>query len=242
MAGIMTTGKTVQGSSDRGDKIMDRKEFLRTAVAAGAACCGAASGLFGRGMRDGGQEHGTQAWIGYLERKMIRASETPAWHKADKGQQWIKSLMDHMDAYLDDETRKTLMQACGRSCYIGAFGVAPSEKPTPEEVERFIKNFESQGYTVEREAGKTTVVYSWGRSHQNPWGLIMSDGYCMCPLVEKGPDGLSPTFCLCSTGYVKEIFARSTGKKVNVELIDSLKQGGQDCIFRINILEEQIPL
>ena len=216
---------------------MDRKEFLKTAFAAGAACCGAASGLLGGDSRDEGQADKTQKWIGSLEGKMIQASETPAWRKADKGEQWIKSLMDHMDAFLDEETRKIVMQACGRSCYIGAFGVAPKEKPTLEEVEGFVKNFEAQGYKVEREEKKTTIVYSWGRTHQNPWGLIMSDGYCMCPLVEKGPDGLSPTFCLCSTGYVREIFARSTGKKVNVELLDSLKRGGKDCIFKIEILE-----
>ena len=219
---------------------MDRKEFLKTAITAGAACCGAATGLLGGDARIEEKADRTQKWIEGLERKMIQASETPAWHKAEKGQQWIKSLMDHLDALLDEETRKTVMQSCGRSCYIGAFGVAPKEKPTPEDVERFVKNFEAQGYNVERGEKKTTIVYSWGRAHQNPWGLIMSDGYCMCPLVEKGPDGLSPTFCLCSTGYVREIFARSTGKKVNVEILDSLKRGGKDCIFKIEIFEDEM--
>ena len=74
-----------------------------------------------------------------------------------------------------------------------------------------------------------------GQDPQNPAGLIMLDGYCMCPLVESGPPGLSPTFCYCSTGYVKEIFERTTGKPVTVDLIESLKMGGKDCVFGITI-------
>jgi len=236
----MATDAKLQGETEKGRKTMDRKEFLKAAIGGGVACCGAATGLLGGVGRFKEQTKPSQKWIGELERTMVRASETPAWRKAEKGQQWIKSLVDHLDAFLDEETRRTVMQACGRSCYIGAFGVAPKEKPSTEDVERFIKNFEAQGYEIERGKEKTTIIYNWGRSHQNPWGLIMSDGYCMCPLVEKGPDGLSPTFCLCSTGYVREIFARSTGKRVNVELLDSLKRGGKDCIFRIEIFEDEI--
>ena len=235
----MTTESKTKEKSDEERIAMDRKEFLKRAFVAGTAWCGAAAGLLGQRAPEKEQTDKTQKWIEGLEHKMIEASETPDWRKAEKGGQWIKSLMDHMDACLDEETRMSVMQACGRSCYNSAFGVAPKEKPTSEEVVRFVKNLEAQGYKVERDAKKTTIVYNWGRTHQNPWGLVMSDGYCMCPLVEKGPEGLSPTFCLCSTGYVREIFARSTGKTVNVELLDSLKRGGKDCVFKIEILEDK---
>lgn len=64
---------------------------------------------------------------------------------------------------------------------------------------------------------------------------MLQDGYCMCPIVESGPPGLSPTFCYCSTGYVKEAFERHIGKPVKVELLDSLKMEGKDCIFKLAI-------
>lgn len=54
-------------------------------------------------------------------------------------------------------------------------------------------------------------------------------------VVESGPAGLSPTYCYCSTGYVKEGFERRIGKAVKVELLDSLKMGGKDCIFKLTI-------
>jgi len=69
-------------------------------------------------------------------------------------------------------------------------------------------------------------------------GRSFGDGqYCMCPLVESGPPGLSPTFCLCSTGYVREIFERQLARPVTVELVESLKTGGRDCVFRVTVRE-----
>ena len=84
-------------------------------------------------------------------------------------------------------------------------------------------------------AGNLTFIFNWGRDHQNPQGLIMRDGYCMCNIMEDGPPNLSPTFCCCSTGYVRETFQRKINRRVGVELINSLKMGGDDCLFKIII-------
>jgi len=220
---------------------MDRKDFLRKLLQTGigAGCCG---GVLARALaEDRGADAGDAApaaegpWIHDLERRMIKGAETPGWEKSEKGQQWIKDLMGNMDALLDPEAKVTLMQACGRSCYIGAFGVAPEGAPAPENVAATLQNLEKTAADFRREGSTVRFTFSWGRDHQNPWGLIMRDGYCMCPIVESGPPGLSPTFCLCSTGYVREIFQRATGKPVDVELVESLKTGGQDCVFRITI-------
>lgn len=218
---------------------MDRKEFLKKIITAGVCLCGAGVPLAGMTRKNtataGLDDDESRKWIKDLEKKMIRASETPAWHKMEEGENWIRSLVDNADSMLDDRTKKQLLQACGRSCYINAFGVAPSEKPTPEEAERFVMALGAGGYEVKREEGKITIVYRWGRTHQNPWGLLMSDGYCMCPLVEKQEVKISPTFCQCSTGFVKELFERYTGMPANVELLDSLKMGGKDCVFKIEL-------
>ena len=162
---------------------MNRKQFIKKIFQAGMCGCGAAMG-FG--------QSADQDWIKDLEKRMIKGAETPSWAKVEKAEHWFKALMENMDALLDKETKIGLMQACGRACYIRAFGVAPEEKPSAEESERFLQSLKSRGYEVIQENGSTAVIYNWGRDHQNPWGLIMRDGYCMCPLVETGPPGLSP--------------------------------------------------
>jgi hypothetical protein len=220
---------------------MDRKRFLKTMITAGVCCCGAASSLAAQSLDDkkqgalsGGKSKG---WIEGLEDKMVEGSESPAWLRIDKGERWIKDLMDILDDNLDAETKNKIMEASGRACFNDAFGVAPKEKVTPEEAERFVKLLEANGSKVVREGNKITITYSLGRDHQNPWGLMMSDGYCMCPIVEKPTTKISPTFCLCSIGYVKETIERSTGRTAKVELIDSLKKGGNDCIFKVELVD-----
>ena len=220
---------------------MNRKQFLKKSLQACLCTCGTVLG-FGQIFQDkqktsilqnpGLEEEG---WIPDLEKRMIRGSETPVWRKLEKTGLWIKDLMAHMDDMLDQETRIKLMQACGQSCFIRAFGVADEKEPTAEERKRYLRLLESRGVKIQREGHATTFTISWGRNHQNPTGLIMSDGYCMCPQVESGPPGLSPTYCYCSTGYVKESFERVLGKSIKVELLDSLKRGGKDCVFKVEL-------
>ena len=220
---------------------MDRKQFLKRLFQAGLCGCGAAVG-FGQNQRDtrqtpppGDRSRSEESWIADLEKRMIRGSETPDWRKVEKSQLWIRDLMEYTDAMIDQETRRKLFQACGRSCYTRAFGVAPHEKVTAGIAKRFLLALQSRGYDVRQEGQKTTIIYRYDRDHQNPWGLIMSDGFCMCPIVEDGPPGLSPTFCFCSTGYVGESFERRLGKPVTVELLDSLKMGGKECVFKVEV-------
>lgn len=219
---------------------MNRKQFLKKSLQAGLCCCGAVLG-FGNISRTEldkaivqDPKRADEGWIPELEKRMIKGAETPAWRKVEKSGHWIKALMEHMDAMLDKEIKVRLMQECGRSCFIRAFGVADVDRRTLKE-EEYLRFLESSGFKVQREGRVISFIYSWGRNHQNPQGLMLQDGYCMCPIVESGPAGLSPTYCYCSTGYVKEGFERRIGRAVKVELLDSLKMGGKDCIFKLTI-------
>ena len=218
---------------------MNRKQFLKTCLKSGVCGCGAALS-FGRGFpsKPGksilqNSTQGQESWIPELEKRMIKGAATPAWRKAEKAEQWIKALMDHMDTILSQETKIKLMQACGRSCYIQAFGIADERKPSPEGRKNYLDLLKKAGYEVRQEGSIHTIIINWGRKHQNPQGLIMQDGYCMCPLVESGPPDLSPTYCFCSTGYIKENLERRLGAPLKVELLESLKTGGKDCVFKV---------
>ncbi|MDH4156206.1 MAG: DUF6144 family protein [candidate division Zixibacteria bacterium] len=219
---------------------MNRKEFLTKFFKAGAsACCCAVA--FGHSIQaqltgsDTEHDPAAQDWIDAMNKRMLQASRTPEADRFKKAGTWIKDLVDNMDETLEDDTKIKLMQACGRSCHIGAFGVASDEKPGPQIAERWMTYLKSAGYEIKEEGNVTVVNYSWGRDHQNPWGLMLKDGYCLCPIVESIPKGLSPTFCNCSAGYVKEMFQRNLGKPVDVEIVETLQTGADDCRFRITI-------
>jgi predicted hydrocarbon binding protein len=54
-------------------------------------------------------------------------------------------------------------------------------------------------------------------------------------MVESKPNGLSPTYCLCSLGYVKEMNEQTFGKPVDAELLDSVLQGAKRCRFKVTV-------
>jgi hypothetical protein len=207
---------------------MDRKKFLKTIAQAGLLCCGS-------GMAAASKGQSAEGLSKDLAQRMKKGAESSDWRKADKARRWIKDMMDNMDSRLDLKTKKELMQACGRSCFDFAYGVAPEAKPTPEQAENYLKNLEKSGYKILRQGKTITVDFNWGENKQNPWGLSVREGYCLCPIFESRDHPVSPTYCLCSTGYIKAGFERSLGKKVEVEVLESIKMGGKDCRFKVTI-------
>jgi hypothetical protein len=194
---------------------------------AGLGCCGAALGLAGK------PENQTSTLAEDLTRRIREGAKSPDWRKMEEAVMKFKAMMAHMDELLDEETKIKILNACGRSCFIHAFGVADERKPTAEQGEAYLKNLEKNGFEVRRENDIITVFYRWG-TKQNPYGLSMQEGYCMCPIVESGAPGMSKSYCNCSAGYVKEGFERATGKAVlKVEVLESILQGGKDCRFKV---------
>jgi hypothetical protein len=211
---------------------MNRNKFLKTLAKTGIGigCCGPliAKNLFGQTAQD-------QDWIKNFDRDLAESTKTPPWARIHKAELWIKDLMNNIDIHLDRDTRTKLMRANGRSCYLNTFGVADAEKPSQEAVDSYLKRLKDAGLEFKEDGEFTVFEYSWGKEHQNPQGMILGDGNCLCPVVENIKTGLSPTFCLCSAGYVSEIFSRAVGKNVEVEIIETLKTGADDCRFKIKI-------
>jgi len=195
----------------RGEEtIVNRKEFLVQIAGVGAAgvgisalapCCAAAAEL--------------------------SAAGTPIDKRMAFAQTYIKRFMDNIDHECDEATRLRLMQANGRSCFIGS-----GQKPFPGSLDAFIEAVKKWAGTdpppIRREGD--IVYFDYVR---NPGGLKVADGWCLCPLVERGPEGLSGTFCECSVGYVTQMFSDQVGKPVRVQLLESLKRGGKGCRFKI---------
>ncbi len=148
------------------------------------------------------------------------------------GERWAKLFFDVLDAELDAPTREKIMRANGRACHSLAVK-NKAFRELPHSVDEFIAQIHTfpGGKDVIRREGDV-VHFSYV---QNPRGLKVADGYCLCPLVETGPAGLSGTFCLCSVGYVQHMFESLAGHPVQVQLLESLKRGGKGCRFKINL-------
>lgn len=195
---------------------MHRKEFLKRSV---GACCGA--GLVTLTDSVSGQD------------KAAGPPVSDCNHRVTQGQKVIRRLISELDSNLEPALREKIMQNCGRACFEGAHGKRAAEPPKPENRTRFMEGMKKYlGEEAIKQEGDQMIVYF--KYKANPRGLKVSDGYCLCPILEDAPKDISPTYCLCSVGYVREIFERQIGKPVQVELIDSVLRGAKGCSFKVS--------
>ena len=134
-------------------------------------------------------------------------------------EEWIKSLLKSIDEQLDEKTRAAIMEACGRDC-ARRWAIRLAE-------------------ACKGDARKFVEAMAKGLGKENNYlkGNVAHLGYnkCLCNLVAEGPQKLSDTYCLCSKGWVLEMFEKVTQKPVKVELLQSIKRGAPSCKFLIHI-------
>lgn len=147
--------------------------------------------------------------------------------------EWVPRFFGVMDETLDEPARRKLMSANGKACF-SAFARDMPRRSEPASMERIVQwvneKGKARGYSMEGEVIHFMYVGSAETGQSSP------ERICLCPLVEaQSVKTMSPTFCHCSTGYVKEMHDRVFGRPVNVELVDSVLKGGQRCRFRITL-------
>ena len=128
-------------------------------------------------------------------------------------------MLDALDKEVDEETRVRILESCGRKC-IGQSFVAKAEAiaKKSKSTEEFLDGL-----------GKV-----WKHLHvSGDGGVFVVYDRCYCPLM-KGYEGkVSPSFCNCSVGWIKELFEMALKKPVKVEKIGTIKQGNKQCKFKI---------
>jgi hypothetical protein len=200
---------------------MDRKSFLKSIGKAGVCACAAAGGL-------------RQA-LALTPEQAKPGDKTPerAVKRMEFADHWVKRFFDVMDQTLDEESRRKLMMTNGKTCLREWIQESKQEiKPTSFEqwAEKAAQNPKREGLRVEG----NVIYFEFDSSAET--GEASAEGICLCPLVESKPAGMSPTYCLCSLGYVKEMHELRFGRKAEVELLDSVLRGGKRCRFKITVV------
>ena len=127
--------------------------------------------------------------------------------------------MENLEEKCDEKTRIELMEACGRDCAKrGAIAIAESSQGN---LEKMIDVLRASPYIdiVSRKREPIKVSYK----------------KCLCELVSKGPERLPHTYCECSKGWLLQMFETAAQKPVKVEIIQTIKRGGNSCDFVIHL-------
>jgi predicted hydrocarbon binding protein len=113
------------------------------------------------------------------------------------------------------------MQACGKVCakHHASIDIAKSIKQESKDIDGFLEKLNQQkDYWCGKWVREGDIIYS-----------VCEE--CGCPLVLAGLVELSPTFCDCSRGWVKEVFEAALGKPVEVDLTQAIGRGDKVCKF-----------
>jgi hypothetical protein len=200
-----------------------RKTFLATLGKAGAGACMCAAAA---GMRAafGGQTAAAKPGDKTLERAAKRMEFADG---------WVRRFFEAMDKTLDEASRQRLMLANGRSCF-AAYAGPPKKQPDKDALEKFTAWIASQGKGKGYSIDGKVISFEFVGSAET--GQASPESICLCPMAEAQKAGqISPTYCLCSVGYVKEMHERRLGRPVEVELVDSVLRGGKRCKFRMTV-------
>lgn len=66
-------------------------------------------------------------------------------------------------------------------------------------------------------------------------GLLFIYPECYCACVKRVPEPISRTWCLCTLGHVRGLMAQVLGREPEVELLETIKSGGERCVVKVKI-------
>lgn len=148
---------------------------------------------------------------------------------------WVKGAVGRMDALLPEETRCSVMEACGKNCSevnkraIDA-GLAKRKKAETEEafIDAEVKAAKASS-RLERGDGVLYQVYT-----PRGFGKKLR---CFCALTRGLPEGetMSPTYCKCGEAFARTYWQSVLGRHVEVKLLESGLTGSDVCRFEIRL-------
>ena len=133
-------------------------------------------------------------------------------------QRWIMTLVENLDLSVGEDTRAAVLGACGARCL---------PKTLKEKARKLHQN------ALSEEDFLAELATLWPAVRREGKALAVVYPRCYCSLIKGLSDGLSRSFCLCSVGYVRELFEYATERPVAVSLITSIVGGGSECRFQV---------
>lgn len=132
---------------------------------------------------------------------------------------WSKSQCEFLSENCDADTVKAVRMDCACGPQHGAVAKLAGLYKKADSLQAFADTVNSLGigFTLEYDG---TALY-----------LIYPECYCSC--VKRVDEKLPESWCYCTLGYSKRMFSGILDREVQVELVTSVKTGGDHCRIKI---------
>ena len=138
-------------------------------------------------------------------------------------QKQFAKIWQHLEDSLDAEKQVALLEEMGRSC-AASVGWAQNYAGDPEGFFKFMN--ERMGEVFEYNKDSNTIM------------ITTRERKCDCRFVAS--DEMPAVYCNCSKGWQKHTYETILGKKVDVNVLESVLSGYKRCVFEVTISDEDI--
>ena len=130
---------------------------------------------------------------------------------------------------MDGACLDTLMDGQARSCVTAFLNL--TSLAAPMELDAFLDVMRTTGPSqveIQREGD----VIHWTELHR---------GQCVCPFIRRQVIRLDPKLCICGAYWVKYLFETVADTAAEVEIVETVATGAENCRFRITVKREARP-
>ena len=132
---------------------------------------------------------------------------------------WAESVCAELKDKLPEDVVKAIRMDCACGPEMGKIDNLKKLYDSCSNTEEFAKkaNAQNTGFTIESNGDAIFLIYP----------------QCYCSCVKRVDKPLSKTWCYCTLGYTKRMFEYIMSREVSVELLESVKIGGNVCKIKI---------
>jgi len=137
----------------------------------------------------------------------------------DKKFAWAESICADLESKFEADVVKAIRMDCACGPEMGKISKLKKLYDSCAGLDDFAAkaNKQNAGFTIDNCNDELFLIYP----------------QCYCSCVKRVNSPISKTWCYCTLGYTKKMFEHVLGREVNVELIESVKTGGNVCKIKI---------
>jgi len=135
---------------------------------------------------------------------------------------WVNDLMDTMDKVLDEDTFIKLIEGCGKGCYNRHQFKKDISAAAQGDLDKLLMAYK-KNYEVWKDGDTVHIRYG----EKSPG--------CYCPVLKNQAYNTKGLHCNCTKATHQAIFENALGRPFKVDILESIRRGGQTCHFLVHL-------
>ena len=181
-------------------------------------------------------------FIDEVERKkLLKGSDDIDKANPQEKAAWVKTVMEKFDRLIPDEKdRWKIMKQCSCSCQDDSMADYKTEYEKHKDIDKLIDYLHRKAFLVKPVREGNTIYITKAPAFPEEYKKAKTQDekryyFCHCEYARAADSELSPSYCYCGAGWCQRIWEGILGRPVEIEIVESVLQGGEVCKFAVHI-------